>query len=70
MKKESSFELKRILNGIISPIQALTLLKRKTKHWVDFLVFHTVNLFDSQTHNQWEKYLGTLANSKRTSFFC
>ena len=52
MKKKSSFEVKRILNGIISPIQALSLLKRETKHWDDFLVFHTVNLFDSQTRKQ------------------
>ena len=45
MKKESSAELKRILNSMNTPLQALELLHRDTNHWDDILVFHMVNLF-------------------------
>ena len=69
MKKESSSELKRILNGITAPIQALEALKRKTKFWDDMLVFHSISLFDLDTRKQWEKYVGNLKNSKEPPLF-
>ena len=52
MEKDTSTELKRILNVITAPIQALEALKRNTKFWDDMLVFHSISLFDFDTRKQ------------------
>lgn len=39
MRNDSSSEVKRVLNEILAPIDALTLLGRKTKDWTDIVVF-------------------------------
>ena len=69
MKKESSSQLKRVLNGIMAPRHALEALKRNTKFWDDILVFHSVSLFDLDNRKQWEKFVGNLKSSKEPPLF-
>ena len=52
----SATELKRILDGVNTPISALKVLQRPVDNWDDLLVFHVVSLSDSETKKQWEIY--------------
>lgn len=58
MTKDSSFEAKRVLNEVLAPIDALTLLRRKTKDWSDIVVFILASKMSAQTTHEWKKQIG------------
>ena len=64
MSSESSTELKRIYNGILTLISALEVLKRDVSRWDALLVFYDVKFFNNETRKQWKTYF----NSKRDDF--
>ena len=53
-------DLKKVLDGINTPISALKVLGRPVDKWDDLLVFHVLSLLDSETKKQWEVFFNTM----------
>ena len=60
MSRACSSDLKRILNGINTPLSALKILNRPVDKWDDLLIYFISSLFDSETKKEWEIFLGNL----------
>ena len=62
MTNETSAEVKRILNQIFTPLDALTTLGRPTKQWSDIIVFTLGKFMSQDTRREWERNLGRSTN--------
>ena len=63
VSKSSASELKKILSGVTTPLSALKSLGRPVGSWDDILVFHILNLLDTDTRRQWEIYYSAHCNN-------
>ena len=63
ISRPSAIELKRILDGVNTPVSALKVLKRPVEHWDDLLVYHVVSLLDVETKRQWELFYNNPNNN-------
>ena len=62
----SAVDLKKILVNLKTPLAALKVLGRPVDTWDDWLIFHTISLFDNDTKRQWELYLCNLSLSSQS----
>ncbi|XP_033221181.1 uncharacterized protein LOC117175583 [Belonocnema kinseyi] len=62
MSKESSTELRSLLNDTCEVIGALTSLNRPTDQWDDLIVFMTAQRLDATSRKAWEDQLGPSDN--------
>lgn len=59
MSRESSTELRSLLNDTCEIVGALTSLNRPTDEWDDLLVYMTAQRLDTSTRKAWEDQLGS-----------
>ena len=58
IKSETSAELKRLVNEVMTSIDTSTALKRHVANWGDFIVSSIVSRLDSNSRKDWEKAQG------------
>lgn len=68
ISKESSVNLKRLIDQINKNLRALESLGEPTKHWDTLLIHIMTHKLDAKTYREWEEHKGNLVTNTRVTF--